>query len=563
MAAYSEMAFITATNDGKVLNADRSRTIETSCLTLTEDEINERRNWNNIRGNLQRTFAAMTPLLPMFTNIAEVLNHRVPPPTMGTESASQRTAASGQRNRYYFPQLSVWDDFGRRVEAFPVDQGLSFPRHPPLYSLLVNETVPMITEDDEMQYLVRVISYLQDLNVHLDHRTSTDAIGDMDRALSYIGDADATGVVQHHLIAPVEGKSTQNLLLAVGAAAIAAAYNDGYNTMTTYHRRNKTWCHVCRPLAQLFRQMKNNNIRFGVLTSATRTYFVGVCNTSPTDTTPRVCVSKSYLLGEKDYLRAWAYFADLATKAADGPFTCPENWGLASTPTRAVNEIDENHDNENHKDETLNGDSQDGNTSDSNYVPSEVESSHALRLASWLPFVSVVDLDIMDPIGYGRNGAVFRVRWKGQQYALKQSDTSTAIGLESFIRESQAYALLQDVWGVLVPKPMFLSELRDPTIKFLGLQLGRTPTDIECRSTSFATNSRKVLQKLYRKFGFEHLDAEVLRNWLYVWTGEIAKPERLVVTDLEDYRRVPTRTQRSKKRPRSAPKSLHRPKTVD
>ena len=200
MAAYSEMAFITATNDGKVLNADRSRTIETSCLTLTEDEINERRNWNNIRGNLQRTFAAMTPLLPMFTNIAEVLNHRVPPPTMGTESASQRTAASGQRNRYYFPQLSVWDDFGRRVEAFPVDQGLSFPRHPPLYSLLVNETVPMITEDDEMQYLVRVISYLQDLNVHLDHRTSTDAIGDMDRALSYIGDADATGVVQHHLI---------------------------------------------------------------------------------------------------------------------------------------------------------------------------------------------------------------------------------------------------------------------------------------------------------------------------------------------------------------------------
>ena len=544
MAEYSETAFITDTNNGKVLNEDRSRTIETSRLTLTREEIEERRAWNNLRSSLMPTFEAMAA--PMCTTVDQVLNHRVPPPLMGIDDASQRTAASGQRNRYYFPQLSAWADFETGVENFQVDRDLRLTpsRVPPLPFFLLNEFERMVTESDEMQYLVRVIRYLQNLDVHLEHRTSTNAIGDMDRALSYINGTDADGAVRRHLIAPIECKSTQNLLLPLGATEIADAYNEGYMNMTTQGFRSATWCHVCRPLAQLFRQLKNNSIRFGVLTSATRTYFVRVCDTSRTDTTPRVYVSRSYLLGEQNYLRAWAHFAHLARTAADGQFTCPENWGLASTPSRAVNEIDEHNDNE------------------SDYVSSEVISSQTLRLASWLPFVSVGDLVIMDPIGYGRNGAVFRVRWEGQEYALKQFDTATAIGLRSFIRESQAYALLQDVWGVLVPKPMFLSELGDATIKFLGLQLGRAPTAIECDSTSFATDSRKVIQKLYHKFGFEHLDAEVLRNWLYVPTGEIAKPERLVVTDLEDYRSVPTRSMSSKKRPRSAPKSLHRPETV-
>jgi hypothetical protein len=100
---------------------------------------------------------------------------------------------------------------------------------------------------------------------------------------------------------------------------------------------------------------------------------------------------------------------------------------------------------------------------------------------------------------------------------------------------------------------MFLSELdANSAIKFIGLQLGRTPTTTECRSTSFAADMGKVLRKLRQKFGFEHLDAEALRNWLFVPTGDPATPERLVVTDLEDDRRVPLRTADSKKRRHSA-----------
>eukprot|EP00978_Attheya_sp_CCMP212_P043017 scaffold273160_cov55-Attheya_sp.AAC.2 len=50
---------------------------------------------------------------------------------------------------------------------------------------------------------------------------------------------------------------------------------------------------------------------------------VYVQDTSPTDRRPVVCVSKAQLVGENNYRRAWAYFADLARTAADGPFTCP------------------------------------------------------------------------------------------------------------------------------------------------------------------------------------------------------------------------------------------------
>lgn len=57
----------------------------------------------------------------------------------------------------------------------------------------------------------------------------------------------------------------------------------------------------------------------------------------------------------------------------------------------------------------------------------------------------------------------------------------------------------------------------------------------------FAAKSRDVLRKLSRKFGFVHLDAEVLRNWLYIPTGDHLNPERLVVTDLQDYRKVKVR----------------------
>jgi hypothetical protein len=110
-----------------------------------------------------------------------------------------------------------------------------------------------------------------------------------------------------------------------------------------------------------------------------------------------------------------------------------------------VNEVDE-HDDNTSDDATTN---QGVIENDSSYVPSDAPTSETLALAILLPFVSADDLEIKDPIGYGRNGAVFRVWWKDQAYALKQFDTAGALGLQSYNRELQAYAMLQKAWGVL------------------------------------------------------------------------------------------------------------------
>jgi hypothetical protein len=258
---YSEAAFMTATNNGVVLHQDRATTINTHCLSLTRDEINERRAWNDVRTNLQANYATMAAT--ELTTVAQVLNHRVPPPSIGIEGASQRKAEGGQRNKFYFPKLHPWAGFEAAVDAFQVDPttNLAFPMVPPLINLLFYQNQRMmINEEDEIRYLSSAIAYLRALGVHLLHRTETAAIGDMDRALSYIH-AD-----QRHCIAPVEGKTTQNLLLPVGAVQVANSYNNGYATMLKTSVRSREWCHVCHPLAQLFRQMKNNHIRFGVLT---------------------------------------------------------------------------------------------------------------------------------------------------------------------------------------------------------------------------------------------------------------------------------------------------------
>lgn len=181
--------------------------------------------------------------------------------------------------------------------------------------------------------------------------------------------------------------------------------------------------------------MKNNHIRFGVLTSATRTYFVNVQDTSATDPTPVVPLARHFLWDRTTICELGPILQGIARIAQDGPFTCPpENWGLATTPPGAVNEEDERTD-------------PGGSQTESNYTLSEAPTSETLALSIGLPFVTANALKIEDPIGYGRNGAVFRVCWKGEAYALKQFDTAGALGLQSYNRELQAYAMLQKVWG--------------------------------------------------------------------------------------------------------------------
>eukprot|EP00978_Attheya_sp_CCMP212_P043016 scaffold273160_cov55-Attheya_sp.AAC.1 len=156
---YSEDAFIDATNNGVVLHQDRSTAIETGRLCLTLEEMNERRAWNDVRANLKTIYATMAKR--ELTTVAQVLNHRVPPPSMGIDFASQRTAAGGQRNRCYFPQLQQWDGFVSAVAGFQVDPDttLEFPLVPPLIHLLCYQNQRMINKEDEIRYFSSAIAY--------------------------------------------------------------------------------------------------------------------------------------------------------------------------------------------------------------------------------------------------------------------------------------------------------------------------------------------------------------------------------------------------------------------
>eukprot|EP00980_Cylindrotheca_fusiformis_P004560 scaffold975_cov90-Cylindrotheca_fusiformis.AAC.3 len=109
---------------------------------------------------------------------------------------------------------------------------------------------------------------------------------------------------------------------------------------------------------------------------------------------------------------------------------------------------------------------------------------------------------------------------------MKQFDVGKD-GDSGFNKEVEAYRKLQEVWGVLVPKPLFLSESISGGVQFLGLQLGRDPTLADDLSLWGS-----VVQRLEKEFGIRHNDA-VRRNQLYL--PDENGVERLVAIDFEDW----------------------------
>lgn len=91
---------------------------------------------------------------------------------------------------------------------------------------------------------------------------------------------------------------------------------------------------------------------------------------------------------------------------------------------------------------------------------------------------------------------------------MKQFDLSKG-GDVTFDSESRAYTRLKDVWGVLVPEPLFLSESLSGKIIFLGLQLGR---DVNERDD--LSQWEEILRTLRVSYGIDHLDS-CGRNFLF------------------------------------------------
>jgi hypothetical protein len=146
---------------------------------------------------------------------------------------------------------------------------------------------------------------------------------------------------------------------------------------------------------------------------------------------------------------------------------------------------------------------------------------------TYVPYKEIVTVGV---IGTGRNGACFKVKWNGREYAMKQFDIGRC-GDKYFERELQAYMMLQDVWGILVPRPIFLSESCTGGVMFLGLQLGRESTN--------ANDVKKfddVLLRLRNDYGIRHNDADFRRNMIIITDTD--GNERVAAIDFEDWDHV-------------------------
>jgi hypothetical protein len=72
------------------------------------------------------------------------------------------------------------------------------------------------------------------------------------------------------------------------------------------HFRPLGWSNVGHPVAQILGYMVLNQCRYGALTSASRTYFIHI-ERDTTSGEERVLISDAWYVGQKDYLRAWAF----------------------------------------------------------------------------------------------------------------------------------------------------------------------------------------------------------------------------------------------------------------
>jgi hypothetical protein len=257
------------------------------------------------------------------------------------------------------------------------------------------------------------------------------------------------------------------------------------------------------------------------------------------DSGMKVYISDAWCVGEENYLRAWAYMYSLhgtmerLGKPADwiqssSADDTPKQWKKASKSSqnrRGKGKED--------KSSSPNNDRESGN--DYNDIGTSTKSCNMEYYYSFhqgtLDYVLYDDIAIINVLGEGRNGACFKVKWNGVECAMKQFDIGRD-GDKYFEKEIRAYMLLRNAWGVLVPRPLFLSESYSGGIMLLGLQLGHESTNDDDDLQKFDD----VLHRLATEFGIQHNDAECGRNMIII--TDTNGVERVAAIDFENWDEV-------------------------
>jgi hypothetical protein len=126
----------------------------------------------------------------------------------------------------------------------------------------------------------------------------------------------------------VEFKSTHNLPLPMTDAAVVAAYNAAYEEVYTHLAgRTPAWSRVCHPIGQLLGYMVENGRRYGVLSSATRAYFLFIEGEGQAAV---VRISRPWFVGEPNFLQAWVFVHHMACQQSVPLQANALNWKMTS-----------------------------------------------------------------------------------------------------------------------------------------------------------------------------------------------------------------------------------------
>ena len=568
--------FDSMTNNGRVFDEDLSAK-NVSRTSLSPSEARARNAYTAMIRLLRSKYKRQKDVHPIATTKEEVLQQRVVAPCLAAAQASCCSATSSSRaGRIYPKRLHVWTGFREKVESYKIIEDAASSMDDTLeeifYSSLDRATTTCLNEADEQRMLIMNLDktlceagILQNVDAG---RGILDTIGIMDFAITNTDDK--VSII-------CECKSTHNLLLPMTAAECEEAYD------TAYYQTNpfpKAWSNVAHPIGQLLRYMVDNEHCLGALTSGTRTYFLKIEFPEPTrppinevpidkkvanhvstrsqakrrkigetfgtpkdyhnrhshsniDDEIKVCISDAWFVGEANYLRAWAYVHNLleSMQTWQGPI----NWIASSTtaPTPEQRGSNPSGNNDIQDSATCTHDADDDKNDDGGGKLSNtgnMEYFYPLHHGA-LPFVPYNEIVKVGVLGQGRNGSCFKVKWNDTEYAMKQFDIGR-YGDTYFEREVQAYMLLQDVWGILVPRPIFLSESYSGGVMFLGLQLGRASTSVDANDTKL----EEILYRLRKEYGIRHNDPDGQRNMIIITDANGI--ERAAVIDFEDWDEV-------------------------
>ena len=306
--------------------------------------------------------------------------------------------------------------------------------------------------------------------------------------------------------------------------SVVETYNSAYHHVIAQEgERTPAWSRVCHPIGQLLGYMVENGRRCGVLSSATRAYFVFIKGNGEN---AHVQISTPWFVGEPNFLRAWAFVHHAACQKCDTLQATGLTWKKTSgehpTPKAKRKRKGLRSDTSMEDDDFESVDGDGTPTSGQASAPS----GHAAQVSA-LPEIPIESVEIIGTLGYGHNGVVFLANWNGKKVALKQFDVGKD-GYEYFDSELAAYLALEAAWGSLVATPLFVSESWSGWINFIGLQLGRDPIPGDDVSERI-----KVLTTLEKEYGFRHDDTDG-GNMVFIF-DEKTKTERLVAIDLEAY----------------------------